>query len=122
MLTVPFAMEIPTSLFPLLRRTMEVFHMNIYERYQINDAIKAYNGSKTAYRKMPPPKRKRKGQWDSIIRIICIGCGRTLGRYENLHRFAYCFTCRKVLYPETVYSVKTAQSRPLSSHSRGHSL
>ena len=84
--------------------------MNTYERYQINDAIKAYNYSETAYRKKPTPRRKKSGQWDSIIRAICIGCGRTLGRYENLHRFAYCYNCPKVLFPETVYSVKTARA------------
>ena len=42
-------------------------------------------------------------KWDYIARIICIGCGKTLSDYDNLHGFAMCLNCRKVLFPETIH-------------------
>ena len=46
--------------------------------------------------------RSNKRQWDKIICTVCTGCGKPLGRYENLNRLAFCLACREVLFPETV--------------------
>jgi hypothetical protein len=41
-------------------------------------------------------------KWDSIIRMVCMGCGRSLSRYEVYNELAWCFDCRKFIFPETV--------------------
>ena len=41
-------------------------------------------------------------KWDYIVCTLCTGCGKPLGRYENLNRLAFCRNCRALLFPETV--------------------
>ena len=48
-------------------------------------------------------------QWDRIIGTVCIGCGIKLGRYENLNNLAFCFSCREILFPETVTKKEVKQ-------------
>jgi hypothetical protein len=80
--------------------TMEVFEMNEETMREVIRAIEACQGSSAYYAAQPSKADKR--QWDYIIRTVCIGCGETLGREENLSRFAYCASCREVLFPETI--------------------
>ena len=61
---------------------MEVFQMNTYERYQIEMAIKACRG-------------------DHILRTICMWCKKALGKYENKKGLGLCYTCRRMLFPNS---------------------
>lgn len=54
--------------------------------------------------------------WDFIIRVICSGCGKTLSRNDNIGRYAYCYQCRSVLWPETVNPYKAFRKRSYSRH------
>jgi hypothetical protein len=45
--------------------------------------------------------RSQSRQWDYIIGTVCLGCGKLLGRYEELNRLAWCYSCRRILFPET---------------------
>jgi hypothetical protein len=101
-------------LFLLKRKTMEVFHMNTYEIYNRRKADRAFNGGNRAFKRRTFPRRSFGGQWDYIVRAVCLGCGRTLGRYENLHRLAFCYNCRKVLFPETIGPQYVPASRILT--------
>jgi hypothetical protein len=40
--------------------------------------------------------------WDYLICRICAGCGKPLGKYEYRNNLAFCYQCRKILFPETV--------------------
>ena len=77
--------------------------MDTYEINQERKAFEAENGSRSEYKK----DLQNGGQWDFIIRAVCLGCGRTLGRYEINHNLAFCFTCRRILFPETVARTKS---------------
>jgi hypothetical protein len=50
-------------------------------------------------------------QWDYIVCTICVGCGKPLGRYENLSRLAFCRSCREILFPETVRDDESREKR-----------
>ena len=52
--------------------------------------------------------------WDFIIRAVCSGCGKTLSRYDNIRKFAFCYQCRSVLWPETVIPFKAFRKRSYS--------
>lgn len=52
--------------------------------------------------KMPKNWRSSSRQWEYLVCTVCAGCGKPLGRYENLNRLAYCKSCREILFPETV--------------------
>ena len=88
--------------------------MYVHETYQVNDAIMGYQNG-LSHR---PAKWRSKGKFDCIIRRICMGCERTLGRYEINHALAFCFNCRIFLFPETI-----AQNESNANHvySREHS-
>jgi hypothetical protein len=82
---------------------MEVFEMNKYDgMYEVKKAIEAYSGANSSCEKRFGSRRSKNRQWDYIIRTVCTGCGKTLGQYENLNGFAFCFDCRKILFPETI--------------------
>jgi len=94
-----------------LKKTMEVFDMDRYEKRQIRQAIEAVNGTQRYYEPRPSSPGPRGGRWDKVIRVVCLGCAKTLGRYELLHGLAFCFECRRVLFPETVYANKSARNK-----------
>ena len=79
--------------------------MYSFERYQIESAIGAYKSGNYMQPVERKPFRSTSSQWDFIIRFVCAGCGRTLGRYEINKHFAYCHHCRCFLFPETVSDV-----------------
>jgi len=56
------------------------------------------------------------------IKVICIQCGRTLSRYDNTHRYAFCFCCRKALFPETIGPFKPDRNKPRRLYPNGQSL
>jgi len=92
--------------------------------YYRNRAIKAQNGSRGAFSRRQRPWRSESRQWDCIVRVVCLGCGNTLGRYERINRLAFCFNCRDVLFPETIGSNYISGSRVLAPHQswKGHTL
>ena len=70
--------------------------------YEPKKTIETYNGYYSPYQKRTKAWRSTNRLWDKIICMICTGCGKPLGRYENLNRLAFCLECREVLFPETV--------------------
>jgi hypothetical protein len=76
--------------------------MDEYEIYFVNKAIEACNRAIRTNDGRQKPWRDKNRKWDYIIGTVCCGCGKLLGRYENLNRLAYCSSCRRVLFPETV--------------------
>lgn len=85
--------------------------MNEYEIYYVNKAIEACQKSKRANEGRAKAWRSENRKWDYIIGTVCCGCGKLLGRYENLNRLAYCFSCRRILFPETVTHEKWWRKR-----------
>jgi hypothetical protein len=63
------------------------------ERNQINQDAHALQKYYSSYERR---------QWDYIICKVCTGCGKQLSRYDNLNGYAFCFSCREILFPETV--------------------
>lgn len=84
------------------KKTMEVFYMNTNEMESVNRAIAMANGSYFAYERKsqydPEPKKK----WDKVLRAVCMGCGKTLSGWEVKNHWAYCYSCRKILFPGTL--------------------
>ena len=101
--------------------------MNKYEMIEVERAIKACQRGHSSFRKQhgrykkkPKPWRSSHRKWDVILRKVCMGCGRTLGRYELYNNYAWCYNCRKYLFPETVLQSHShyGGNKPLSFHSR----
>lgn len=96
--------------------------MNAYELYEVNKAIndvsKGYNEIGRSQKTLAPKTNK----WDYILRKICLGCNKTLGIYEVQNNLAFCFQCRKYLFPETVYHQDPIKNRFRSLRSRGHPM
>ena len=91
--------------------------MDTHELDSVKRAIAMVNGSYHEYgrRSRYDPKPKKR-QWDRVLRVVCLGCGRTLGRFELLRRLAFCFNCRSILFPETVSRDETQRSRYTQSY------
>jgi len=96
--------------------------MDKYEMYKVKKAIDQCNGSHSTYERRPKTWRSKHRQWDRIICTVCVGCGKPLGRYENLNRLAYCFDCRRILFPETIPSQEFNGKRSPYPRPRGHFL
>lgn len=91
-----------------------------YELYEIARAIKAHNGTYESRERSPERFRSSSRKWDYVIRVVCNGCGRTLSQHEVRNGLAYCFSCRKVLFPETIPSYEPARRSYPYPRSRGH--
>ena len=91
---------------------MEVFHMNTYETYQVRYAIEAVSGGASAYWGRHEPARSRTHDWNYIVRMVCMGCGKSLGKFEIRNHLAFCYRCRKFLVPETVWADDGRSGRP----------
>jgi hypothetical protein len=76
--------------------------MSKTEKNQINRDPKAHPKSYSTYERRSKTWRSKSRQWDYIICKVCTGCGKQLSRYDNLKRYAFCFSCREILFPETV--------------------
>ena len=83
---------------------MEVFHMNTYEIYEIKRAVETVIGGASASYSRNEPARARTHGWDYIVRMVCMGCGSTLGQFEIRHNLGFCFRCRRFLFPETIWA------------------
>jgi hypothetical protein len=87
-----------------------------YEMDEVRRAIEAVDGRYDVH----PPRlrywRSKSRQWDYLICIVCAGCGKPLNRYETLNDFAHCYSCRKVLFPETITPKEEFKTR--SRHSK----
>ena len=101
-------------------KTMEVFRMDKYKMYEDIKAGKVYQGQYKRYERSYQNRQPGRRQWDYIISKVCIGCGKPLSRHENLKGLAFCFSCRQVLFPETInpykYGTRRYFSRPLREH------
>lgn len=69
---------------------------------EITHAIETIKDGYKNQRSRKPSYRSTNRQWDCIICTMCTGCGKPLGRYENQNRLAFCFECRKILFPDTI--------------------
>lgn len=77
--------------------------MNTDYTYHIGSAGRPYNSSRyRSFTRTRGGSRSRGGQWDYMVRAVCIRCKKTLTRYELLNGLAFCFNCRRVLFPETI--------------------
>ena len=101
---------------------MEVFHMDKYKMHEDMKASEAYQKRYNAYDRRHKSWRSGRRQWDYIICKTCIGCGKPLSRYENLRGLAFCFSCREILFPETIPPYKYRDRRYLYPAPRGHFL
>lgn len=103
------------------QKTMEVVRMKRADAYEITRAVRAVQRSRkpglTGERKWRSPERR----FDRVLWRICLGCGRPLGRYEDLNDLAYCYDCRRVLFPGTTgQKARSRASRPFAgSKSQG---
>ena len=70
--------------------------------YSKRDSKAYYNRDNSNRERNLKTWRSTNRQWDYIICIPCVGCGKPLGRYENLNRLAFCHSCREILFPETI--------------------
>jgi len=57
--------------------------------------------------KKPRGSRSYERRWDHVVRAICSGCGKTLSLTEGQRGLAFCYDCRRVLFPETLPSKKS---------------
>jgi hypothetical protein len=102
MLNVPVTEDQKTPhCFFKYKKTMEVFLMYESNLYEVIKAVEACHEHYKAYKKRPNPWRSENTQWDYIIRV-CTECGVMLNRYDSLKVHAFCYSCREVLFPETV--------------------
>ena len=92
--------------------------MNKYKMYEVTKAIEAYKDNYSAYKRSPKVWRSENRKWDRIIRALCTGCGKT----ENLKGLAFCFSCREILFPETVADKKYRRQKSRYRTWRGHFL
>ena len=118
---LPVEKVLENSIVPF-KKTMEVFHMYKTERNQIYQDANAHQKSYSTYERRPKIWRSKRRQWDYIICKVCTGCGKQLRRYDNLKGYAFCFSCREILFPETV---RYQESRGFTSpypDSRWHAL
>jgi hypothetical protein len=89
---------------------MEVFRVYKSKLREVVKAIEACQGGYRIYKKRPDTWRSKKRQWDYIIRV-CTGCSDPLSQYDNQKGHAFCFSCREVLFPETVNPYKSFGQR-----------
>jgi len=96
----------------LIPKTMEVFRMKYDRKYDLREALEARKREYRYYTRSDNHSNSRKGKWDYIIRAACTGCRRTLSRYNNLHKLAFCFSCPRIFSPETVIVKEYSRKRP----------
>jgi len=89
--------------------------------YEIERAIKAHNGTYESRERNSEIFRPSIRKWDYVVRAVCCGCGRTLNQYEVINRHAYCFSCRRILFPEPIHAYESPRRRYPHAGSRGHS-
>jgi len=77
--------------------------MNTYEMDEVIRAIEVANGTNAYYGRPDRYESNHRHQYDYIVRMVCIGCGGTLRRFEIRNHLAYCYRCRRFLFPETVW-------------------
>jgi hypothetical protein len=92
---------------------MEVFHMNTYETYQVRYVGYAVRGGPSAYWGRHEPARYKRHDWDYVVRMVCTGCGKGLGRFEIRNHLAFCHRCRMYFFPETVWPDEGRSRRAL---------
>ena len=95
--------------------------MNRYEVYEIDRAIRSQNGTYKARDRNPETFRSSSRRWNYVVRAVCSGCGKTLNQYEVRSRLAYCFSCRRILFPEPIHAYESPRKRRPYTSSRGHS-
>ena len=95
---------------------MEVLNMVEYQIQETQASEGAYGGNYHACRSGEDTRTSSRRLWDRVIRVVCTGCGETLGRYENERRLAFCYECRSVLFPETIVRYKSRKHK--ASHGK----
>jgi len=77
--------------------------MDREDMYEVIRAIAVANDSydlDTTRGGEPDYRRSENRQWDKVICVVCTGCAKPLGQYENREGLAFCYECRDVLFPE----------------------
>jgi hypothetical protein len=90
--------------------------------YKLHIGIGHIGGGYSGYRinkKQPDTLRSNNRKWASIIRI-CSGCADPLRGYDTQRGYAFCISCREVLFPETVNQHKSVDKKYHQFRSRGH--
>jgi len=70
--------------------------------YEVTQAIRAVSNRYKLPEKRDQNWRSPHRQWDRIICRVCAGCGKQLGRYENRKNLAFCYSCREILFSDTI--------------------
>ena len=100
--------------------------MNKDKIYEIIKAIEAIQGDYYTAESRPTHRsknwRSEHRMWDYLICRVCSGCGKPLGKYEYRNNLAFCYQCRKILFPETVSPHETFRNKNTHFPSKGHSL
>ena len=101
--------------------------MNKEKKYEIIRAIEAIPGGYYMDKNKPRILRLESWSaedrmWDYIICRVCTGCGKPLEKYEYQNNLAFCYQCRKILFPNSVSPHETFHNRRTYFESKGHSL
>jgi hypothetical protein len=76
--------------------------MDAYQVYQSRRPHRGYYQRQRFFRREAEPvERPHGGKFDRIIRVLCLGCGRTLHFHEQVKGYAWCYSCRRALFPES---------------------
>ena len=85
--------------------------MDKYKIYEVIKAIESCQRDYSVNESRDNSWRSKNRQWDYIICTVCTGCGKRLSPYENHKGLAFCFSCREILFPETVTLDKSRRQR-----------
>lgn len=76
--------------------------MKAYGFYRNDQVMAKPQGDNYNYDSRYRAKPRNGGLWDQMVRGVCIGCNGTLSHSELKRRLAFCYSCRRVLFPETI--------------------
>ena len=80
--------------------------------YQVDNHPRApFTSHKLDYRNPNIPVSKYREN-DYAIRMVCMGCKRKLGKYENIHGLAFCYECLKNIFPKQIESSIVINGEP----------
>lgn len=66
---------------------------------EIRAAVESVRGAYIRNQKHEPYRSDAR-RWDTIIQLLCAGCGKPFEAFDGKNRQFYCHQCRQILYPE----------------------
>ena len=99
--------------------------MNKDKMYEIIRAIETIQNDYYTDKNKPRILRSKNWRsedrlWDYIICRVCTGCGKPLGKHEYQKNLAFCYQCRKILFPDSVTPDEAFHNRHTHFRSEGH--